>query len=29
MSVHDFASDADAKHNETAWRGWLNEVFAA
>ncbi|GAX50494.1 SRPBCC family protein [Streptomyces olivochromogenes] len=29
MSVHDFASDADAKHNETAWKGWLNETFAA
>jgi hypothetical protein len=29
MSVHDFASDADATHNEAAWKGWLNATFAA
>jgi uncharacterized protein YndB with AHSA1/START domain len=28
ISVHDFASGADAKANEVAWQGWLNEVFA-
>ncbi len=28
ISVHDFAPDADAKANETAWREWLAEVFA-
>ncbi|GAA3827081.1 SRPBCC domain-containing protein [Streptomyces phyllanthi] len=29
VSVHDFAPDADAKHNEVAWTGWLNGVFGA
>ncbi|AVH59422.1 MULTISPECIES: SRPBCC family protein [Streptomyces] len=29
ISVHDFAADADAKRNETAWQGWLNGVFSA
>ncbi|MFE2536812.1 SRPBCC domain-containing protein [Streptomyces sp. NPDC059371] len=29
MSVHDFAPGADAKANETAWKGWLDEVFAS
>lgn len=28
ISVHDFAPDADAKGNETAWTGWLDGVFA-
>ncbi|GGJ54584.1 SRPBCC family protein [Streptomyces brasiliensis] len=28
ISVHDFAPDADAKANETAWQGWLNGVFS-
>ncbi|WP_406836760.1 SRPBCC domain-containing protein [Streptomyces sp. AHU1] len=28
MSVHDFAPGADAKGNETAWKDWLDEVFA-
>ncbi|MGW1069879.1 SRPBCC family protein [Streptomyces aureus] len=28
MSVHDFAPGADAKGNETAWKGWLDGVFA-
>ncbi|MEU3982674.1 SRPBCC domain-containing protein [Streptomyces sp. NPDC026672] len=28
ISVHDFAPDADAKADETAWQGWLNGVFA-
>ncbi|MER6128921.1 SRPBCC domain-containing protein [Streptomyces sp. NPDC001795] len=28
ISVHDFASDADAKANEAAWQGWLTELFA-
>ncbi|MEU6274868.1 SRPBCC domain-containing protein [Streptomyces populi] len=28
MSVHDFAPGADAEGNETAWKGWLDEVFA-
>ncbi|MGW6362612.1 SRPBCC domain-containing protein, partial [Streptomyces sp. NPDC055092] len=26
--VHDFAPDADAAQDETAWRGWLDGVFA-
>jgi len=29
MSVHDFAPGADAKGNEAAWQGWLNQTFAA
>ena len=29
ISVHDFAPDADGKHNEVAWQGWLNGVFPA
>ncbi|MFD5816103.1 SRPBCC domain-containing protein [Streptomyces sp. NPDC127038] len=29
MSIHDFAPDADAKDNETAWKGWLDEVYPA
>jgi hypothetical protein len=29
VSIHDFAPDADAKRNELAWQGWLNEVFGA
>ncbi|MFH9554052.1 SRPBCC domain-containing protein [Streptomyces sp. NPDC051445] len=28
VSVHDFARDADAEANETAWRGWLDAVFS-
>ncbi|MER6013119.1 SRPBCC family protein [Streptomyces bluensis] len=28
VSVHDFAPDADAKADETAWQGWLNGVFS-
>ncbi|MET7596281.1 SRPBCC family protein [Streptomyces sp. NPDC004082] len=28
VSVHDFAPGADAKGTETAWRGWLDGVFA-
>jgi len=28
ISVHDFASGADAKANETAWQNWLNGVFS-
>ncbi|MER5471969.1 SRPBCC domain-containing protein [Streptomyces sp. NPDC002685] len=28
ISVHDFAPDADAKGNESAWKGWLDGVFA-
>lgn len=28
VSVHDFAPDADAEANETAWRGWLDAVFS-
>lgn len=28
VSVHDFAVDADAKENETAWRSWLDDVYA-
>ena len=28
ISVHDFAPDADAKANGTAWQGWLDQVFA-
>ncbi|MET7285181.1 SRPBCC domain-containing protein [Streptomyces sp. NPDC005573] len=27
VSVHDFAPDADARANETAWQDWLNGVF--
>lgn len=27
ISVHDFAPDADAADNETAWRDWLISVF--
>lgn len=27
ISVHDFAPDADAKDDETAWKGWLDGVF--
>ncbi|MER5434552.1 SRPBCC domain-containing protein [Streptomyces sp. NPDC002588] len=27
ISVHDFAADADAKKDETAWQGWLDGVF--
>jgi uncharacterized protein YndB with AHSA1/START domain len=29
ISIHDFAPDADAKHNELAWQNWLNGVFNA
>ncbi|MCI3277183.1 SRPBCC domain-containing protein [Streptomyces cylindrosporus] len=28
ISVHDFAPDADAEANESAWQGWLNGVFS-
>ncbi|MGW1891793.1 SRPBCC family protein [Streptomyces sp. NPDC002004] len=28
ISVHDFASGADAKANEAAWQDWLDGVFA-
>ncbi|MFE9094975.1 SRPBCC domain-containing protein [Streptomyces sp. NPDC007264] len=28
ISVHDFAPGADAKADEAAWQGWLDEVFA-
>ncbi|WP_262062011.1 SRPBCC domain-containing protein [Streptomyces sp. STR69] len=28
ISVHDFASDADAKTNELAWQNWLDGAFA-
>lgn len=28
VSIHDFASGADAEYNEQAWRGRLDEVFA-
>ncbi|MER6537517.1 SRPBCC family protein [Streptomyces sp. 900105755] len=28
ISVHDFAPDADAEANETAWQDWLNGVFS-
>jgi hypothetical protein len=28
VSIHDFAPDADAKADETAWQGWLNGVFS-
>lgn len=27
ISVHDFAADADAEANETAWQAWLDEVY--
>ncbi|MFF1518239.1 SRPBCC domain-containing protein [Streptomyces sp. NPDC058305] len=27
ISVHDFAQGADAKADETAWKGWLDGVF--
>ncbi|MFD4597635.1 SRPBCC domain-containing protein [Streptomyces sp. NPDC058464] len=27
ISIHDFAPDADAEANETAWQDWLNGVF--
>jgi hypothetical protein len=27
ISVHDFAPDADAAANESAWQDWLNGVF--
>ncbi|WP_028803394.1 ATPase [Streptomyces sp. 142MFCol3.1] len=27
ISVHDFATDADAGRDEAAWQGWLNGVF--
>ncbi|MFC8199577.1 SRPBCC domain-containing protein [Streptomyces sp. NPDC057298] len=29
ISVHDFAPDADAERNETAWQGWLDHAFTA
>jgi hypothetical protein len=28
VSVHDFASGADAEADEAAWKGWLNGVFS-
>ncbi|MEV7386321.1 MULTISPECIES: SRPBCC domain-containing protein [unclassified Streptomyces] len=28
ISIHDFAPDADAEANETAWQDWLNGVFS-
>lgn len=28
ISVHDFAPDADAEANETAWQDWLDGVFS-
>ncbi|MFD1659799.1 SRPBCC domain-containing protein [Streptomyces caeni] len=28
ISVHDFAPGADAKADEAAWQGWLDEVFS-
>ncbi|WP_432041298.1 SRPBCC domain-containing protein [Streptomyces cadmiisoli] len=28
MTVHDFAPDADGEAAETAWQGWLKEVFS-
>ncbi|MFJ9816460.1 SRPBCC domain-containing protein [Streptomyces sp. NPDC101151] len=28
ISVHDFAPDADARANESAWQDWLNGVFS-
>jgi hypothetical protein len=28
MSVHDFATGADAKTEEAAWKGWLDGVFS-
>ncbi|MFD8818693.1 SRPBCC domain-containing protein, partial [Streptomyces sp. NPDC059627] len=28
ISIHDFAPDADAEANETAWQDWLNGVYS-
>jgi hypothetical protein len=28
ISIHDFAPDADAEANGTAWQAWLNGVFS-